>query len=297
VKIFVNALADPCAVSSYLLSGAGSNQRPRNPYIGPPSHARTSNAHRSHRGGIYCSHIRPETYGAKGDGAADDSALDNACLAAAAAGLPLDLGKTYRLAADHTLNSDLSFAEGAQLLTAARMAITVSGTIKAGPTQQIFAGAGTVVAASVPWVSVAWWGAYTAAQTNNDAMSTARAAFGPNRTIYFHPGIYTCKSTTASPYPLEYGTGNVACLDSNGHSHVGYEVYGAVLARDDAHKGTYQLLIRHADDFTVRGLTFQAPAGWSTYTSSEESSGLVLQRYQRYVRGRRLVPVLSPARV
>jgi hypothetical protein len=205
--------------------------------------------------------VRPQTYGAIGDGVADDgAALGSACLAASAAGAPVALSSgTYRVAASRSLDCDVAFSAGASIAPDAGQTVTITGAIKGKPTQQIFRGAGRVVAAGAPWVSVAWWGALAAATAGIDAMPAIRSAFGANRTIYFPPATYTCKSTTPSSYPLVSGS---QCLDFYDADNWVIEGDGAVIVADNNNNKSALIGIDYANHFHVRGLALQGnPTG------------------------------------
>jgi hypothetical protein len=196
--------------------------------------------------------IRPEIYGARGDGVVDDApALAWACNAAASMGVPLSLKGIYRLATDRALTCDIAFSARAMLRPDRGKVATLTGAIYAAASQQVFAGPGTVVAATAPWVSVAWWGGLAAANARTDAMPAIRAAFGPNRTIYFPPATYTCESTVPSPYPSVAGP---QCAWFAKADDWTVEANGAVLTADASHDNGSLLGIDYGNHIQVRGL-------------------------------------------
>ncbi|WDA37869.1 hypothetical protein [Sphingobium sp. YC-XJ3] len=95
-------------------------------------------------------------YSATGDGVADDrTALAAADAAAYAAGRPLYITGNHRISSDMTIQSDLFFI-GGKLTVDSGKTVTCRGEVSA-PTQQVFAGAGTVV--GIRRVRPEWFGA------------------------------------------------------------------------------------------------------------------------------------------
>ena len=76
--------------------------------------------------------VRPEDYGAVGDGTTNDyAALVAANTAAVAAGLSLAITKTYRLNTSFTATADLLFA-GGKIKPASGTTFTATGSLSAG---------------------------------------------------------------------------------------------------------------------------------------------------------------------
>src|SRR5690606_3295675 len=111
------------------------------------------------------------------------SRLTDASNTAAARGEPLFLpAGTYAIDSDATLAASLIFAPGAVLAPASGVTLTLSATIEAAPTIQIFGGSGTVVLSKERHVSANWWGA-----KGDGATDDRTALFRMRRTLIQNP--------------------------------------------------------------------------------------------------------------
>lgn len=219
------------------------------------------------RGKAIGASYRPELEGAKGDEVTDDStALTQACSQAKIGGTLLRLGQVYRMTESMVLGCDVEVGPGAQLKVDSGATVMIKGRVHAEPTQQVFAGAGTVVAATAPWVSVAWWGALAAANSGTDARPGIQAAVGANRTIYFPPATYMLKSFAASRiYPLVSGQQGVQILGvADAHlTNLTLEGAGATITADAPHGNSNWIAVDYVDHFKAHGFNFSAvPAAW-----------------------------------
>jgi hypothetical protein len=145
--------------------------------------------------------VRPsvQRYGAKCDsnGTAGNGTDDSAAFLTAAAATANTEGfkvlSTCRIARTLTINAPITFGSAGALVVDSGNTVTINGAITASNTQQVFRGAGTVVVATAPFVSVGWWGALTAA----DPAVAFRAAAGSNRTYFIPPASYTFQTVQA----------------------------------------------------------------------------------------------------
>ena len=127
-------------------------------------------------GGSYAIPVQnPTSYGAVGNGIADDSA---AIAKAVAAGGNVYLSGTYAILTNTTLpnTASLQFATGATMAPGVGVTLTIGGTIIADTQAQIFGGAGAVLmsAGSQQCVYPDWFGAPTGA--NNPVQLACNAA-------------------------------------------------------------------------------------------------------------------------
>jgi hypothetical protein len=133
-----------------------------------------------------------DSNGSTGNGTDDTFAFLTAAEATATTGGFLVNGNC-RIAQNATIAAPISFESSSSLVVDSGKTVTINGAITASTTRQLFAGNGTVTASTAPFVSVAWWGALTAA----DPAAAFRAAVGSNR-IYFIPAVrYTFQTVQA----------------------------------------------------------------------------------------------------
>lgn len=105
--------------------------------------------------------IRPEDYGAVGNGVANDrSALVAASAAAVAAGRALLLTKTYRVGTSVTLAAPIVARRGARLVPSSGAAVVLSGGFVTDGLYQVFDHqyGGTCAPLNVDYFHPAWWG-------------------------------------------------------------------------------------------------------------------------------------------
>lgn len=218
--------------------------------------------------------VSARSYGAIGNGAAPaDAALTAACAAATAAGVPLLINGAFLVSGDLALVCDIAFDSAGKLSPNTGKTITITGNVTASPTQTVFGGAGTVTAVTAKWVSVAWWGALTAA----DAMPAFRAAVGSSRTIYAPPATYTCKSYDTNPFPLIAGP---ICLTLNTLDHFTLAWSGAKFTRDNSHVDSNYVLIANSTDFTVDNPDMVA--NFASLLAGNEPTGFLLVTDSRF---------------
>ncbi|WDA36396.1 hypothetical protein [Sphingobium sp. YC-XJ3] len=154
-------------------------------------------------------------YSATGDGVADDrTALAAADAAAYAAGRPLYITGNHRVSSDLTLQSDLFFV-GGKLTVDSGKTVTCRGEVSA-PTQQVFAGAGTVV--GIRRVRPEWFGAVgNGTADDSDALNACNACVlqsatsrGPGRpSILYSDVVYGLAKTHRVTPTADINTGVV----------------------------------------------------------------------------------------
>lgn len=213
--------------------------------------------------------LAAKDYGADGTGATDASAaLTTACAAATAASVPLGLNGNYKVSTNLALVCDLAFSPGASLLPDTAKTVTITGKIDASEVAHIFAGAGSVVAATAPLVSVAWWGAMGA----TDATASFIAATGSNRVIKVPPATYTLNTFVNPPR----GHGAHAAWLINNVSNFRVDSYGAKLAIPDASASPVKtwVEINNSSNFSFMGLEFVGNR--TGLSAGQENAGLVL---------------------
>ena len=164
--------------------------------------AGSTQARNSNRDASGLNHIvKPsvQRYGAKCDsnGTAGNGTDDSAAFLTAAAATANSKGfavvATCRIGQTLTINVPITFGSAGTLVVDTDKTVTINGAVTASNTQQVFRGAGTVVVATAPFVSVGWWGALNAA----DPAAAFRAAAGSNRTYFIPPASYTFQTVQA----------------------------------------------------------------------------------------------------
>jgi len=214
--------------------------------------------------------IAAQDYGADGSGASDaSSALSTACTAAATAGAPLGLSGIYKVSSNLTLACDLAFAPGSVLKADSGKTVTVNGRILASDVAYIFQGAGSVVAATAPSVSVQWWGA---GHGIADDATAFRAALGSDRVIHVPPAAYVFNSTQSIP-------ANEAALPPigvliDGESNWEMAAYGATLEMGSSVAAATTIQVHASNNWTISGLNCLGNRGG--LTSGQGSSCLVV---------------------
>jgi hypothetical protein len=201
-------------------------------------------------------------WGAVCNGTTDDSAvLIKAAAWAVANSRELQVRRQCAVGGDLTLGAAFTFWNGGGFTVASTKTLTLtSPVIRAHDTQQIFYGAGAVVASAATRVSIGWWGAVAAANAGTDAMPALRASWGSNRKIVAPPGYtYVCKSTVANPYPLVDGP---KCAYLANASNVELEFEGAIFTPDSSHNNSAIFNFDYVTNFKLHGATFLAnPTG------------------------------------
>lgn len=143
-------------------------------------------------GNIYTTAIRPESFGAIGDGITDDTAAVEAAITACpATGCTLRLTQTYRIVDDVSIptKTRVDFTPAGKLSIDSTYTVTfVSPSyITAANNQQIFDGGGTVEFTLPGIVYANWWGAKedaTDAAGTTDAIQAAITAAAPVPTAF-----------------------------------------------------------------------------------------------------------------
>jgi hypothetical protein len=133
-----------------------------------------------------------DSNGTAGNGTDDSAAFLTAAARTANTGGFAVLGDC-RIARTLTISAPITFGSTGALVVDSGKTVTINGAVTASNTQQVFRGAGTVVVATAPFVSVGWWGALTAA----DPAVAFRAAAGSNRTYVIPPASYTFQTVQA----------------------------------------------------------------------------------------------------
>lgn len=196
--------------------------------------------------------VDPVSFGAIGDGAADDTAAVLAAESRALAiGVPLRLSKNYRMTTSQSLASDVDF-EGGKIIVNDGSVVTINGKISARNTAHLFVG--SVAVPKAPFVSVAWWGALV----NADAAPAFRAAVGGNRTYFVPPGTYTLSSYVKDCLPGAT-IGPEIMINFCNMSNFHIKAYGAVInTAPNAIGGYTEVMMLQADtNFSVEGGTWQ----------------------------------------
>jgi hypothetical protein len=200
-------------------------------------------------------------YNAVGDCSTNDAAaLSSASAAAVKAGQPVLIDRCYRISTTETLAANLLFKDGGSFSVDKTVTLTLTGQISASEVTQIFSGAGNTVASGASFVSVAWWGAISAA----DPAAAFRAALGSGRTYYVPPFNYTFQSfTTGFIGATPPGPGLVSTpVFVNGLNHFNVSAYGATFSINQTAGGpqlggcSCMFVLNNNRDFTWSGGTY-----------------------------------------